>query len=97
MMLGPGRRNATAGGQESRPSPTQATLASVSDTSSVQICTLPTHHSIRGILPAFPTVWRRNRPRHRVRNRHYTSGGGSMVAKPGTPHPIVTSAPTPLA
>ena len=61
MMLAQGRRNITAGGRESRLPPAQPTLASVSDTSSVQICTLPTHHSIRGILPAFPAVWRRRR------------------------------------
>ena len=97
MMLAQGRRNTTAGGRESRLPPAQPTLASVSDTSLVLLSAPCPRRSIRRVFCALAAAQRQIRLRHLVRHRQITLGGGLTVPKPGTPRPIITSRPTPLA
>ena len=68
MALGLDRRNTTAGGLGTRLPPAQPTLASVSDTSLVQICTLPTRCLSRGVFCGLAAAQWRIRRHNGVRD-----------------------------
>ena len=97
VVMGPGRRNITAGGLGTRLPPAQHALASVSDTSLVLLSAPCPRRNIRRVFCALAAAQRQIRPRHLVRHRQITLGGGLTVPKPGTPRPSITSRPTPLA
>ena len=97
VVMGPGRRNITAGGLGTRLPPAQHALASVSDTSLVLLSALLPPPQIRRVFCALAAAQRQIRPRHLVRDWQITPWGGLIVPKPGTPRRIVPSPPTPLA